>query len=169
MARSQADDLLQSFRFQVVDSAAAPFLDVTAGFNNVTTPEVSVEVAEYREGNRKYTLKQPGVPTIEACTMQRGIAKTESNFGDWMLDKLLGGGGYRTDLTIKIYDQVDTGENVDDVAKRELTAKEAFPSRVKLIGDLDATSSDINIQEIECACEEVTFEKPQGAVDEATG
>lgn len=157
MARPQADDLLQNFRFQVVDTDAEGFLDTTAGFNNVTTPEVSVEVAEYREGNRKYTRKQPGVPTVEAATLQRGIALTETQFASWMLEKVLGGSPYRTDLLIKVFDQEETGESVEDEAKKILEAREAFPNRVKLIGDLDATSSDINIQEIECACEEVGY------------
>jgi len=160
MARTQAQDLIQSFRFQVADSDS--FLDSTAGFNNVTTPEVSLEVAEYREGNRKYTLKQPGVPTVESCTLQRGIAKAETNFYDWLVTDLLGGAKYRTDLLIKVFDQVKTGEVVTDDPTRELTVYEAFPNRVKIIGDLDATSSDINIQEIECACEEVALTKVGG-------
>jgi hypothetical protein len=31
---------------------------------------------------------------------------------------------------------------------------------VKLIGDLDATSSDVNVQEITCAVEEVELDAP---------
>ena len=158
--RPQSDDLLQSFRFHVVEGISEPFLESAAGFNNVTTPETSVEVAEYREGNRKYTIKQPGVPTVESCTMTRGIAITERNFADWLLEKVLGGQPYRTLLNINVYDQADDGTVDTSAAKRSITCKEAFPSRVKLIGDLDATSSDINLQEIETAVEEVVLSKP---------
>lgn len=159
MARAQADDLLQSFRFRVF-AADDGFLDPNAGFNNVTTPELSTEVAEYREGNRKYTLKQPGVPSVENVTMQRGLARTESTFANWFLARLFGGAPYRTELLINVYDQLATGEAVDDTPSRQIVCKEAFPNRWKPIGDLDATSSDININELECVCEEIVQETP---------
>ncbi len=157
MPRAQSDDLLQSFRFRVQGTEG--FLDEVAGFNNVTTPEISIEAAEYREGQRKYTIKQPGVPTVEAATLQRGIARTETAFYDWLSTELLGGNPYREDLLVNVYTQETTGENAADEAQRQIVCKEAFPTRVKIIGDLDATSSDINIQEIECACEEVVLGK----------
>lgn len=159
MARAQADDLLQSFRFRVVDVDGS-FISATAGFNSVTTPNLTLEAAEYREGNRKYTKKQPGVPTVESVTMQRGIALNETQFADWILKKVLGGKPYRTDLMINVYNQEKTGENVDDAASRQITCSECFPTSVKLIGDLDATSSDINLQEVEAACEEVALTLP---------
>lgn len=161
IARPQADDLIQSFRFQVREDDALGVIDSTAGFNNVTTPEVSLEIAEYREGNRVYTIKQTGVPTVEACTLQRGIAKAERNFADWILKKALGGQQYRTQLSIEVYAQdQDAKANDEKSPIREITCKEALPTRVKLVGDLDATSSDINIQEVEAACEEVVLSKP---------
>lgn len=159
IARAQADDLIQSFRFQVREDDALGVIDSTAGFNNVTTPEVSLEIAEYREGNRIYTIKQTGVPTVEACTLQRGIAQKERNFADWILRKALGGLQYRTQLSIEVYAQ-DQDAKTDKSPIREITCKEALPTRVKLIGDLDATSSDINIQEVEAACEEVVLSTP---------
>lgn len=160
MSRLPVDDLLQSFRFRVF-AADDGFLDANAGFNNVATPELSVEMAEYREGNRKYTLKQPGTPSVENVTLQRGIALTESIFGAWFLARLLGGQPYRTDLLIAVYDQTQTqGINVDDTPARQINCKETFPLRWKPIADLDATSSDINIQELECVCEEVVQAAP---------
>jgi phage tail-like protein len=159
MSRPQADDLLQSFRFRVV-AVEAGFIDATAGFNQVTTPNITVEVGEYREGNRKYTKKQPGVPTVEAMTMQRGIALMETQFADWLLEKLLGGQPYRTDILVNVYNQQNTGEVDSDPIARQIRGAECFPTSVKLIGDLDATSSDINLQEIEAACEEVHLQLP---------
>ena len=156
MTRPQADDLLQSFRFSV--SSTDDVLKEAAGFNNVTTPEVSVESVDYREGNRTYTKKQPGVPTVEAATFTKGIARTDSSFWDWLKTKLLGGQPYRADIDIKAYGQSQPGAGVtgiNDMVLRQVTCLDCFPTRVKLIGDLDATSSDINIQEIECSVEEV--------------
>lgn len=159
MARPQADDLLQSFRFRVV-AVEDGFIAPEAGFNSVTTPNITVEAAEYREGNRKYTRKQPGVPTVESMTLSRGIALTETQFSNWIMAKVLGGAPYRTDLLVNVYNQEKTGENAADAAARQIRAAECFPTSVKLIGDLDATSSDINLQEIECACEEVHLQIP---------
>lgn len=159
MARPQADDLLQSFRFRVV-AVEDGFINSEAGFNQATIPNITVEVGEYREGNKKYTRKQPGVPTVESVTMQRGIALTETQFAAWILAKLLNGAPYRTDLLVNVYNQENTGENSADAPSRQVRCAECFPTSVKLIGDLDATSSDINLQEIECACEEVHLQIP---------
>jgi len=158
--RAQSDDLLQSFRFHVVEGVTEGFLDSAAGFNNVTTPEVSVEVAEYREGNRKYTIKQPGVPTVESCTLSKGVAQAGRNFTDWLLEKVLGGAPYRTILDINVYAQAEDGTVETHAPVRSISCKEAFPNRVKIVGDLDATSSDINLQEVEAACEEVVLSVP---------
>lgn len=159
MARPQSDDLLQSFRFRVV-AVEDGFINPEAGFNQVTTPTLTVEAAEYREGNRKFTRKQPGVPTVEAMTMQRGIALTETQFSDWIMSKVLGGAPYRTDLVINVYNQEKTGEISSDAISRQIRCAECFPTSVKFIGDLDATSSDINLQEVECAVEEIQLQIP---------
>jgi phage tail-like protein len=157
MSRPQSDDLLQSFMFRISDTES--FLDEQAGFNSVTTPEVSTEAVEYRTGNRKYTIKQAGVPTVEAVTMQKGIARTETDFADWMMERVLGGQPYRSDIMINQYTQEAPGYSEDDEPQRQQICKDAFPTRVKLMGDLDATSSDVNIQELECAVEEVVLQK----------
>ena len=67
------------------------------------------------------------------------------------------GAPYRDDIDIKQYAQDAPGEDANDTPARQITCLECFPTRVKLIGDLDATASDINIQEIECAVEEVAL------------
>ena len=158
MARPQSDDLIQSFRFQVQDTGSGdPFLDPAGGFASITIPGITFEEAMYREGNRKYTIKQPGVPTVESSTLQRGVAKKDTAFASWALTKVLGGAPYRTDLAINIFDQEEDGTNVDHTPKKVATFMESFPLNVKFFGDLDANTSDINLQELELSVEEIQF------------
>ena len=68
MARSVVEDQLQSFRFRVselsggadVFAGEAP----VAGFNTVTTPNVTFETAEHRTGQDKFTRKFLGLPGV---------------------------------------------------------------------------------------------------------
>lgn len=159
--RSQADELLQNFRFRVLEQAPGlGYIDYAAGFSNVTTPELSVDEATYREGQRKWTMKFPGFPTVSNTTLQRGVAKTDRGFWDWLYKGVLGKGQYRTNLTINQYDQIATGEDETDAAARQLSMINAYPTRVKPTGDLDANSSDVSIHEIEVSLEELDIVVP---------
>jgi len=155
-SRPQADDALQSFRYQVMETDDTSYLETTAGFNSVTTPEISNEVAEYREGNRIYTMKFSGVPSVENVTLSKGLTRGQSNFWDWAL-AALNGKSYRAELLINVYAQEQLPVGPDTKPANQILCKNAFPTRVKPIGDLEATSSDVNLQELECACEELAL------------
>jgi phage tail-like protein len=163
MARTVAEDHFQSYRFRVFEvdgNAAAVFAGETpvAGFTTVTTPEVTVEMAEHRTGSEKYTRKYPGPPTYGEGTMTRGLLKGDNTFYNW-LQKYLTGQPFRTDLIVRMYDQtawaVDGGVPEEFIAEEKW--KECFPNSIKLMGDLDASGADVNIQEITVAVEEVEF------------
>lgn len=164
MSRTPAEDYLQSFRFRVFEVEGGPGVfggeSPIAGFNNVTTPNITIESSEHRTGNEVWTKKHPGVPTVEDCTMTRGILLGDTTFYDWVMAKLFGRQPYRTDLEIRVYDQTSPGTSPDDAHARRIVMKNCFPTSVKLIGDLDATSSDVNVQEITCAVEEVELDAP---------
>jgi len=156
--RAETDDLLQGFRFKVVEvdrEDADGFLTAAAGFNNVTIPEISVEEATYREGNRVYTMKFPGIPTVENSTYQRGVARTDREFFDWLHAGVLGRGKYRADHLIKQFDQTQPGTSEEDEPARQLKLGNAFPIRVKPMGDFAADSSDVSIAEVEVSVEEL--------------
>ena len=89
--RSVAEDQIQSFRFRVfeVEGGAGVFAEEVpvAGFNTVTTPNLTIEQAEHRTGAEKYTRKFPGVPTWEDCTMTRGILYQDTTFYNWAINK----------------------------------------------------------------------------------
>jgi len=188
MARAQATDPLHNFRFhaQIIGSSTyqgAIATDVIgdqgtngeAGFSAITIPEVSAEAAEYREGIRTWTEKYPGVPTVGQVTLSRGVARYETNFFDWML-AVIEGREYKGDLVIYHFPRAalertavvtggtgNDGLGIPDGAisrARKYHCFNAHPSRVKIAADMDATSSDVSIAEMDVEVERVWIEKP---------
>ena len=167
--RSVAEDQIQSFRFRVFEGAdgAGVFAgeEPVAGFNNITTPNLTFETAEHRTGIEKYTRKFLGIPTWEDCTMTRGVLVGDTTFYDWAINKYLNKSPFRTDLSIRVYNQEGDGwSSSDDAAVRGITMRNCIPTSVKILGDLDASASDVNIQEITCATEEVELEEVPAAL-----
>lgn len=187
MARAQSADFLQNFRFHVEMLGDNPnyfTLDATdgivdrpggkAGFQSVTLPEVSAEATEYREGTFKYTRKFSGVATVTDVSLMRGVALNDSALFSWMMDAI-GGGEHRRDISIKQYSRSEmfspSGGNAllsdpnetDVIAGAEATATrsyncfECIPTRCKPGADLDATSSEVAIQELDIALEYFTI------------
>ena len=185
MARSQAQDFLQNFRFHVemigdgenyftLDGDNTNRPGGRAGFQSVTLPEVSSEASEYREGTFKYTRKFSGVAQITDVSLMRGVALNDSALFSWMMDAI-GGGEHRRDISIKQYSRSalfspsgdnaslsDPNEN-DYVSEAEATSVrsyncfECIPIRCKPGGDMDATSSEVAIQELDVALEYFTI------------
>lgn len=164
MPRSVAEDQIQSFRFRVfeLEGGAGVFAGESpvAGFNTVTTPNLTFETAEHRTGNEKYTRKFLGPPTWEDCTMTRGILMGDTTFYDWAINKYLNKSPFRTDLEVRVYNQEGDGTSEDDQHIRKITMRNCLPSSVKIMGDLDASASDVNVQEITTALEECELDAP---------
>jgi len=164
--RAVAEDQLQSFRFRVFEAndGAGVFEneEPVAGFNTITTPNLTFEQAEHRVGNKKYTKKFIGVPTWEDCTMTRGILLGDTTFYDWAVNKYLNKKPFRTDFTVSLYNQEGDGWGDADSEEpaRSIIMRNCIPQSVKLMGDLDASASDINVQEITCAVESVELDAP---------
>jgi len=144
---------------------AAP--DVSAGFNAVTTPEATHDAVEYREGHFIYTQKYVGIPTVSDITMSRGVALGDGTFWLWMKDVIEGNAEYRADVSIfhlhrdskqasdantnNEFQKVDVGAGLPGWIEYRLN--QAFPIRHKVSSDLDATASEVSIQEIDMAIE----------------
>lgn len=186
MARAAATDPLHNFRFHVtagevagIDSsdplqptvghAAGGIIgqQAQAGFQAATLPELTVETAEYREGNKTYTEKYPGVPTVNDITLTRGVARADTAFITWVL-AAAEGAEYRTD--INIFHAVREGRSFPYDADADFTSANsklyrlfnAYPSRVKVGTDMDSTSSDVSLAEIDIVYERFTVESPTG-------
>jgi phage tail-like protein len=145
--------------------------NVPAGFMSVTTPEATTEAVEYREGTYNYARKFPGTTTVSDVSLQKGVVPGYSTFWAWLRIIIEGEGDYRCDMTIKHFNrsvltqQALTGSNratfgssmatfdPGATATREYVLYNAFATRHKVAGDMDASSSDISIQEIDVAYE----------------
>lgn len=157
MARAASTDPYLNFRFHVVDPAGG-HLDPVAGFTSVTTPDISVEPAEYREGIMRWTRKFPGVQTVGELQMMKGSVRRDSDFFTWILDVINGGvATYRTDLMVMEFHITDEF-GIDGSPSRILRLREAWPSQVKPMADKDATASEVAIQELTLAVEELDIE-----------
>ena len=175
-ARSVASDFLQSMRFQVKCVGTGFTLDgpegAQAGFMSVSTPEATIEAVEYREGTYNYPRKFPGNVTVADVSMSRGVALKDTAFWSWVSIVAHGEGEYRANIEIYHYNRSVLQKSVPTWAGgtapttgyggRKYTLHEAFPIRCKVAGDLDASSSDISVQEIDVAFEYFS-------VDELTG
>lgn len=148
MARAQSTDFLQNFRYAVTASDPT-LLQPEGGFNSVTIPDISIEIAEYREGTDPgFPKKFPGLASFTDITLTRGVVRGDTKFFDWVNARVIGGQEYRTDIAIFHFHRDD---QVTQAKTYQL--KEAFPIRVKVAGDLDAASSDVSISELDIAFE----------------
>lgn len=158
MARTEASDPLHSFRFHVrTETEAGQYTDSDggeAGFQSCTLPELSAESVEYREGHYTFTRKFSGVAQVSDISMMRGVTKQDTSFFDWMWTAVTGG-EYRTNLTIYHWHRDGkTHGSISDLTKaRKYNCYECFPTRCKPAGDLDATSGDVSIAELDIAVE----------------
>lgn len=180
--RTANTDMISTMRFhvnaQMVGTSPTDPLQVTdatalgdramAGFTTCTVPEVSTEPVEYKEGLFTFPRKYPGAPTIGDVSLARGVARRDNTFWSWMQLVVRGGGEYRADVvTIKHYGrEAMRGGAVDPrtaVPSREYYAKNCFPTRHKIAGDFDATSSEISVMELDLAVEDMDVnENPAG-------
>lgn len=176
MARVNTSDFLQNFRFHVQATLAGPgqpgvlsFDDgnegnAEAGFNQAPLPEYTVNNVEYRNGLKLHTIQQPGIPETNDITLQRGAVKKHSVFMQWLL-QYFKGGQYRADIRIHQWGHNDypsqEGDGFDETKGRKYVLREAFPIRVKPASDLDATSDDIAMAEID-----IKFEKFDMYIDD---
>lgn len=147
-----------------------------AGFQTVSIPELSTEEAEYNEGIRLYPMKQPGKPEVGSVSLERGSVLKGTSMFEWVLNAIQGR-SYRVDLTILAFPNVEApmqpnessrgsgGQGSDpydpDNAKK-IICYDAFPTQVKPQADMDASSSDISLVEMEIAVERLGVQVPEG-------
>ena len=176
MARPKSSDYLHNFRFHVLvqgfGAGAGNQLKTgeekpSAGFNAVSTPEASHDAVEYREGHYIYTKKYVGMPSISDVSLSRGVALADGTFWAWMKDIIEGNGEYRATVSIFHFHRDSKPATSSTVPNTEQAIKvgpadpgvieyichEAFPIRHKVSSDLDATASEVSIQELDLAIE----------------
>lgn len=157
MARAASTDPYLNYRFHVVDPAGG-HLDPIAGFSTVSTPEVTIDPAEYREGVYRWTRKFPGIQTVGECQLMKGTVQRESDFYKWLIDVINGATDtYRSDLMIMEFHITDEF-GINGSPSRVMRLRECWPSSVKPMADKDATGSEIALQELTLTVEELEVE-----------
>jgi len=157
MARAASTDPYLNYRFHLVDPAGGN-LDPIAGFTTISTPDISVDPAEYREGVMRWTQKYPGVQTVGELQLMKGTVRRDSDFFAWVLRVINGGvDEYRTDLMVMEFHITDEF-GIQGSPSRILRCRECWPSQVKPMADKDATGSEVAIQEMTLTVEEVEIE-----------
>lgn len=154
MARLAVSDFLQNFRFFAIEQQppadrSQKFLQVAAAFSSISTPEITTDIVEYRDGMSPLTKKQPTWPTFTPISFLRGVVRGDSEFFNWM-DAAMGGSPYRADLEIQHFHRVGWFINQPS---RKYQLLEVMPERVKVATDLDALSGDISLAELDVSFE----------------
>lgn len=153
MARAVETDPYHKFRFQVVDPAGGN-LDPVAGFTSVTMPNIQVDVPTYREGVDVWTRKFPGVPTVGDVTMVKGIFRRDSDFHRWILKCVNGGEDYRADLVVYQY-HISDEFGINGTPTRATRLLECFATDVKSTDDFDSSASEVSLQSLTLAVEQL--------------
>lgn len=119
-------------------------VSILGGFSSAGTPEISIEMNEYRAGDDSpFRRKILGLPTVNDLTFSKGKL-----FGDVdTLKKLMDlvvykGGSYVGDVTIYHY---------HPSGYTKYTLREAVITRIKFDGDLDSMGSDVSIIDMDIA------------------
>lgn len=95
MPRHPLEDFLQAFPFWLadlgpIDTLGVPILNPLLGFSSITSPEITVEMEEFKEGNFPFTRKVPKSATINTITLTRGKTWYDSDFWAWTMNCLMG-------------------------------------------------------------------------------
>lgn len=122
-----------------------------AGFSEVSSPDITSDPVEYREGNMagKTPGKQPGILKYSNVTLKRGTTDSQV-FVNWMKD-IQNGKATRKTVVITLMD-----DEMKDVASWQL--EKAWPTKYTA-PDFNATSNEVAIESLELVTEGVTRTK----------
>lgn len=173
MPRAIIQDYLNKFRFIVTieePNWADSILKTSISdgrFQNVPLPELTLEEGTLAEGNSMFEHKQAGRPTINSpLTFTRGVILRDGGLAKWIA-RVIYGEEYRVTLSIYQFHRAGfpksyvKGESLNtnsfdlqNGTYRKWTLYQAFPQRWKGSDDLDATASDMALEEIDVGFED---------------
>lgn len=122
-----------------------------AGFSEVSSPDITSDPVEYREGNMAGNTpgKQPGILKYSNVTLKRGTTESQV-FVSWMKE-IQEGKATRKTVAITLMD-----DEMKDVASWQL--EKAWPTKYTA-PDFNATSNEVAIESLELVTEGVTRTK----------
>ena len=144
------DDPYGRFNFQVDFGVGDPG-GVDAGFEEVGPIAADIDVIEYRAGNDKVSTvrKLPGLHRVHNVTFKRGVIGSTTLF-TWFRAGTLGQAD-RRNVTIRLLNE----DHTDVVFTWRLVR--AWPVKY-VVKSLNATSSDVAIEELVLTCEGIDVE-----------
>lgn len=147
MAETKVHDPAVAFRFEVQARGA------NLGFSKVGGLKDETDVIEYREGADEAVIRKiPGLRKFEPIVCERGMTSQGRELIKWRDDVIAckgpDGEGFRSTLTVTV-------KNCDGTAARVVKVGKAWPSLLE-ISDLDAKSSEVNIEMVQFQHEGVT-------------
>ena len=122
---------------------------IRAGFQKISGLKRTTDVTEYREGGDNVTpRKLPGQTKFENLTMERGVS-WDSDFNNWRLQifRLDGVGGANPPTNAFRRKMVIYLKNKSGLRVKKWIVRKAWPCEDS-IGDLDASSSDVLINQM---------------------
>ena len=179
MARLRADDFLQGHNFWVFEfgsySPKPPFIvlnpaaaaalsgGLVGGFSSVTLPELSASTATVSPINESFPTTYVTGYEIGSVSLRRGVSRYDSSFYLWIRDAMNGTDKPHRNLMILHLSSASISEDVGSVAAptgigyvevlktlgKAYLLYDCIPTRYSLGGDLDATSGDVLISELE--------------------
>lgn len=119
-----------------------------AGFSEVSSPDITADPIEYREGNMsgKTPGKQPGILKYSNVTLKRGTTESKV-FWDW-INEIKSGTVTRKTVVITLMD-----DEMNEVASWQL--EKAWPTKYTA-PDFNATSNEIAIESLELVTEGIS-------------
>jgi phage tail-like protein len=151
-------------------------LNPLAGFSAISTPEITIETEAHNSGNAYTATHLISGGTVGQLTLSRGVSFLDKEFWNWFVASMRGqdastfplrASGKRRDLVLMQLTNMTPGggqeimsamgalwgglpsfDMVTNVPGFLLKLEKCLPVRYKPTSDLDATNSDISIQEI---------------------
>lgn len=154
MARALNTDYLQNFAFSVRDVSRGglagegdPFdfnggEDSGVGFSTVSGLTIQAELYSVNEGTFPFPRNVIRRASVSSVTLRRGMAPRDSDFYNWFNAALFGDVNVRKTLLVTMNRR--TGAPV-----KAWLLHECIPTRVMCMPDLDATSPEIAVAELE--------------------
>lgn len=156
MARSVETDPYHDFRYHLVDPAGGN-LDPVAGFTDVSMPDITVEMAPYREGVDRWTRKFPGPQSVGTCTLTKGVFRRDSDLYKWIMKVIDGGQDYRSDIILQEF-HISDEFGIQGSPSRVTRMLECWPVAGKFTSDKSATSSAVSVQTLTLEVEKLENE-----------
>lgn len=178
MARSRDTDPLQGYSFWLCDitpSTKQPFVvlgPAYAGFRSASLPTLTASTQQVAPMNAYYPRHYYSSFEVGSITLQRGVLRHDSSFYQWMMRSMYGNDRSQRDILLLhltgtdllgVANDTPKGGSYEDAATpagllyvdavrsvgKGYILYDCIPTRYSAGSELDATSADIVMQEIE--------------------